>query len=99
VDIHLQSQHPIYPLPCTLDTLVYDGEEFLTITLAGYNMSNLYRSAVSARLAKLPQDLPPGGGRDEGNEEDEAADIIGALPGSGMGPPAMYGIHRIRSLI
>ncbi|KAF8333909.1 Alpha/Beta hydrolase protein [Amanita rubescens] len=52
-------------------------------------MSNLYRSAISARLAKLPQDLPPGSGGDEDNEEDEAADIIGALPGSGMGPPAM----------
>lgn len=64
---------------------------FLTIT-SGYNMSNLYRSAISARLAKLPQDLPPSSDGNEDNEEDEAADTIGALPGSGMGPPAMYGI-------
>ena len=47
-------------------------------------MSDLYRSAINARLAKLPQDLPH-----DDNEEDEAADTIGALPGSGMGPPAM----------
>ncbi|KAF8629947.1 hypothetical protein AX17_005513 [Amanita inopinata Kibby_2008] len=55
-------------------------------------MSDLYRSAISARLAKLPQDLPPSGEDDiEENEDEEAeaADSIGALPGSGMGPPAM----------
>ncbi|KAF8709763.1 hypothetical protein AX14_013469 [Amanita brunnescens Koide BX004] len=52
-------------------------------------MSDLYRSAISARLAKLPQDLPPNNDSDEDNEDDEAADTIGALPGSGMGPPAM----------
>lgn len=48
-------------------------------------MSDLYRSALSARIAKLP-DLPPG---DEDDEGEEAADSIGSLPGSGMGPPAM----------
>ena len=55
-------------------------------------MSDLYRSAISARLAKLPRDLPPGNEGDSENEEVEAADSIGdlpAVPGSGMGPPAM----------
>lgn len=55
-------------------------------------MSDLYRSAISARLSTLPH-LPPiphqdvgEGGHDE--DEDEVADSIGSLPGSGMGPPA-----------
>ena len=52
-------------------------------------MSDLYRSAISARLAKLPQDLPLNSDGDEDNEEGEGADTVGALPGSGMGPPAM----------
>jgi protein phosphatase methylesterase 1 len=47
-------------------------------------MSELYRSAISARLAKLPQ-LPPG---DESDEQGEAVDFVDSLPG-GMGPPAM----------
>ncbi|THU97124.1 protein phosphatase methylesterase [Dendrothele bispora CBS 962.96] len=54
-------------------------------------MSNLYRSALSARIAKLPLDLPQA---DEGNEEDEEADSLGSLPGSGMGPPAMPATTR-----
>ncbi|OJA08331.1 hypothetical protein AZE42_07215 [Rhizopogon vesiculosus] len=46
-------------------------------------MSSLYRSAISARIAKLPQ-LPP---TDEDNvEQSELADEIGALS-TGMGPP------------
>lgn len=52
-------------------------------------MSDLYRSALSARIAKLPVDLPP---MDE-DEDDEAGDFLGSLPGghgSGMGPPAMH---------
>ncbi|KAI0750056.1 protein phosphatase methylesterase [Daedaleopsis nitida] len=48
-------------------------------------MSDLYRSALQARFAKAPQ-LPPLPGEDE--EEDEAGDFLGHLPGSGMGPPA-----------
>jgi protein phosphatase methylesterase 1 len=52
-------------------------------------MSNLYRSAISARLAKLPPDVPI---MDEDNEEEET-DGLGSLPSaggySGMGPPAM----------
>ena len=48
-------------------------------------MSDLYRSAMSARLAKLPLDLPPS----EEDDEDETVDFLGSLPGEGMGPPAM----------
>ncbi|OAX41924.1 protein phosphatase methylesterase [Rhizopogon vinicolor AM-OR11-026] len=49
-------------------------------------MSSLYRSAISARIAKLPQ-LPP---TDEDNvEQSELADEIGALS-TGMGPPPVY---------
>ncbi|KAF7311836.1 Protein phosphatase methylesterase 1 [Mycena indigotica] len=51
-------------------------------------MSDLLRSAMAARLAKLPADLPPMGDEDEDNEETEAHDSLGSLPGSGMGPPA-----------
>jgi protein phosphatase methylesterase 1 len=43
-------------------------------------MSDLYRSAIHARIAKLPQlplDLL---GEEEGDEESEAADSIGTLP-------------------
>lgn len=52
-------------------------------------MSDLYRSAIGARLSRLPQ-LPPIS-RSEGDEDedDEGTDSIGSLPGSGMGPPAM----------
>ena len=53
---------------------------------AGHTMSDLYRSAISARIAKLP-DLPQAD--DDDDESEEAADSIGLLPGNGMGPPAM----------
>lgn len=46
-------------------------------------MSDLYRSAIQARIAKLPS-LPPS----EEDEEEESADSLGELP-TGMGPPAM----------
>jgi len=49
-------------------------------------MSNLYRSALSARIAKLPVDLPQ---MDDTDEQEEENDTLGSLPGSGMGPPAM----------
>jgi hypothetical protein len=49
-------------------------------------MSSLYRSAISARIAKLPQ-LPPSS--EELDGADEIEDSLGSLPG-GMGPPAMY---------
>ncbi|KAL0568844.1 Protein phosphatase methylesterase 1 [Marasmius crinis-equi] len=51
-------------------------------------MSDLYRSALSARLAKLPPDIPT---MDAEDEEDEENDSLGDLPipGSGLGPPAM----------
>ncbi|KAJ6611157.1 protein phosphatase methylesterase [Mycena sp. CBHHK59/15] len=52
-------------------------------------MSDLYRSAMSARLAKLPVDLPPTG---KDNDVCEAGDSLGYLPGSGLGPPAMPAI-------
>ncbi|KAF5344906.1 hypothetical protein D9758_011578 [Tetrapyrgos nigripes] len=55
-------------------------------------MSNLYRSALSARIAKLPVEPPHFDGED--NEEDEEADSLGSLPGSGMGPPAMPAMTR-----
>ncbi|KAJ7574027.1 Alpha/Beta hydrolase protein [Mycena floridula] len=54
-------------------------------------MSGLYRSAISARLARLPPDLPAVD--DEDDEEAEGLDSLGSLP-SGMGPPAMPAISR-----
>ncbi|KAI0259130.1 protein phosphatase methylesterase [Gloeopeniophorella convolvens] len=51
-------------------------------------MSDLYRSAMHARIAKIPQLPPDPYDDDDEDEEDEAADSIGALPSiSGMGPP------------
>jgi len=52
-------------------------------------MSDLFRSAISARLAKLPPDIPNQGHTGADEEDDEAADSICSLPGSGLGPPAM----------
>jgi len=57
-------------------------------------MSDLYRSAMSARLAKLPVELPPTTVyptyNEEDEDEDEEGDVVGDLPpGSGLGPPAM----------
>ena len=51
-------------------------------------MSDLYRSALGARLAKLPPDIPIS---DEAEYDEEENDSLGALPvpGSGLGPPAM----------
>ncbi|KAF8555332.1 protein phosphatase methylesterase [Imleria badia] len=50
-------------------------------------MSSLYRSAVSARIAKLPG-LPPSDGDEDYDETDEIADSLGSLPSPGrMGPP------------
>jgi len=53
-------------------------------------MSDLYRSALSARISKLPT-LPPES--DEEDEESEAADSLGSLPPpvSGIGPTTMPG--------
>ncbi|PCH42579.1 protein phosphatase methylesterase [Wolfiporia cocos MD-104 SS10] len=48
-------------------------------------MSDLYRSALQARIAKLPM-LPPEDGEDD--EESELADSIGSLP-TGFGPAPM----------
>ncbi|KAF7317339.1 Protein phosphatase methylesterase 1 [Mycena chlorophos] len=50
-------------------------------------MSDLLRSSMAARIARLP-DLPPLDSEDDDNEEDEAGDSLGSLPGSGLGPPA-----------
>lgn len=52
-------------------------------------MSDLFRSAISSRIARLPPDVPIHGEEDEEDEEAEAADSISILPASGMGPPAM----------
>ncbi|KAN0091558.1 Alpha/Beta hydrolase fold [Tylopilus felleus] len=50
-------------------------------------MSSLYRSAISARIAKLP-DLPPPNGDEDYDEADEIADSLSSLPSPGrMGPP------------
>lgn len=49
-------------------------------------MSDLYRSALHARIAKLPP--VPIEEFEEGDEEDEAADSIGSLPGQ-IGGPSM----------
>jgi protein phosphatase methylesterase 1 len=49
-------------------------------------MSDLYRSAISARLAKLPSSLPTAQTEDD---DEEMVDTISDLPGSGIGPPAM----------
>ncbi len=43
-------------------------------------MSDLYRSAIHARIAKLPHLPPDLLGEEDGDEESEAADSIGALP-------------------
>ncbi|KIL65721.1 hypothetical protein M378DRAFT_125152 [Amanita muscaria Koide BX008] len=60
-------------------------------------MSDLYRSAISARLAKLPLDPPSSNEEDEENDAEEETDSLGDLPGSGMGPPAMpRGFHPIK---
>ncbi|KAI0951613.1 hypothetical protein AcW1_008616 [Taiwanofungus camphoratus] len=48
-------------------------------------MSDLYRSAIHARIAKLPSMIPAEGDEDE---ESEAADSLGSLP-SDTGPPHM----------
>jgi protein phosphatase methylesterase 1 len=48
-------------------------------------MSDLYRSAIHARIAKLPLDLPA---EEDEDEESEAADSIGALPSLSKGPPS-----------
>jgi protein phosphatase methylesterase 1 len=52
-------------------------------------MSDLYRSAIHARIAKLPQ-LPPDllGEEEDDDEESEAADSIGALPSISTSSPA-----------
>ncbi|ESK85800.1 protein phosphatase methylesterase 1 [Moniliophthora roreri MCA 2997] len=55
-------------------------------------MSDLYRNAMAARLAKLPADVP----QLDDHEEDEAGDSLGSLPGSGLGPPAMPAMNRKR---
>jgi protein phosphatase methylesterase 1 len=52
-------------------------------------MSDLYRSAIGARLSKLPHLPALASLDDDGPEEDETADSVGLLPGSGMGPPAL----------
>jgi protein phosphatase methylesterase 1 len=61
-------------------------------------MSDLFRSAISSRLAKLPPDVPIYTDDGDEDEEAEAADSIGELPGSGMGPPAMQVSNLFDSL-
>lgn len=47
-------------------------------------MSDLYRSAIHARLSKLPP-MPPPEDLEDGDEEEEEADTLGSLPS--MPPP------------
>ena len=51
-------------------------------------MSDLYRSAMHARIAKLPQLPPDLLGEEDADEESEEADSIGALPSLSIGSPA-----------
>lgn len=78
-----------------LHTVVFVIHDFIpreTALTRSPTMSDLYRSAIGARLAKLPPDVPttryPGLEIDPDDEEDDG-DSIGDLPGSGLGPPAM----------
>ena len=50
-------------------------------------MSDLYRSAMHARIAKLPQLPPEHLEWEDDDEESEAADSIGALPSLSTCPP------------
>ena len=56
-------------------------------------MSNLYRSAIHARLSKLPPILPPED-LEDGDEEEEEGDILGSLPSM---PPPPTSLPRSRS--
>ncbi|KAF8838027.1 protein phosphatase methylesterase [Paxillus ammoniavirescens] len=57
-------------------------------------MSSLYRSAISARIAKLPG-LPPNED-DDYDETEEGADSLGSLPTPGrMGPPLLTSSSRV----
>jgi protein phosphatase methylesterase 1 len=49
-------------------------------------MSDLYRSAIHARLQKLPP-MPPPEELEDGDEEEEEADTLGSLPS--MSPPPL----------
>ncbi|KAH9176709.1 protein phosphatase methylesterase [Lactarius sanguifluus] len=51
-------------------------------------MSDLYRSAMHARIAKLPQLPPDVPGEEDEDEEDEVADSIGALPSLSTSSPS-----------
>ncbi|KAH7884869.1 Alpha/Beta hydrolase protein [Phlebopus sp. FC_14] len=51
-------------------------------------MSSLYRSAISARIAKLPH-LPQTDEDDAADESNELCDSLGSLPIFGMGPPPL----------
>ncbi|KAG6872541.1 hypothetical protein C0995_009002 [Termitomyces sp. Mi166 len=55
-------------------------------------MSDLLRSALNARVSKLPS-LPHSNEEDEDYESEEAANGVGSLPGSGMGPPSVPRRH------
>ena len=52
-------------------------------------MSDLYRSAIGARISKLPHLPSLANSEDDEQEQDETEDYVGMLPGSGMGPPAL----------
>ena len=65
-------------------TVEFDSQQLRQVSFK--LMSDLHRSAISARLAKLPPFLPTA--QDDDND-DEMIDTIGNLPVSGIGPPAM----------
>ncbi|KAK7689876.1 hypothetical protein QCA50_006515 [Cerrena zonata] len=58
-------------------------------------MSNLYRSAIQARVSKLPPMPPPHMDDEDIDEEAESADMIGALPSS-LGSRLSHGSQKQR---
>ena len=58
------------------------------------DMSDLLRSAMHARISKLPQ-MPPVG--PDGDEDEEAADSLGSLPSSMGPPPSKYAAFLLHS--
>ena len=74
----------------SLDILATRGptDSLIYRTYPKFNMSDLYRSAMHARISKLPAMPPPSDIGPDGDEEEEAADSLGSLPSS-AGPLSM----------
>jgi hypothetical protein len=87
IDVHVDRVVGITTMYWIPNKLVQIAVSEWQVSSKTLKMSDLYRSAISARIARLP-DLPHGDDDDDDLRED-AADSLGSLPGSGMGPPAM----------